>query len=1173
MSLKGTVWAPIGPSPMSEGGRRDNGMTTVVAVSPTNPNVLYQGTAAGGVWKSIDGGANWTPIFDRQPGMGIGEPYGIAVDPNDPSTVYVGTSRRVAGTGQEAGVFKSTDGGASFIALGSGFPAGNDGNGGQFGNHAINVIIVDPASSQTVYLASDNGVFTSADGGQNWAAAAGLSGDTQSLVLDLSTPAGNRTLWAGVRGQGVFQSTDGGANFTQLLSASTPAVSAALAGSTKGFSRVAVALAPPTAPPDPAGVQVIYAAIAGPYTLTGTPPDPLGIFLSTDGGANWTQQAAAGLPTVSYGGYCLHMAVDPASPGDGSNDTLFFGCRSQAKSTDSGASFSGIGVPHADTHTWTMVPQPPGNQTVVYVGTDGGIARSTDGGSTWTTLNAGGLQTGLIYNIDVKPDATASVTVSALQDNEVQTTSGAALPGWNATSGGDGWDVAYDGQTAGRVYSSSGFYSNPCTQVFVSGDDGVTWNGATPWTTTDAGCYLAPLATDPGNAGVVYASGSQNLWQSRDGGGTWRKIGSFPSTGAVAVSPVDGNNVVIALGPNVFASTNALAATVGPPSGVTFTDITRNLPGRAQRAVFDPNDPSTIYAVLGGFSGFPGGHVYRTTVTGTAWTDISPPLDVPFGAIAIDGTDSPPTLYVGTDLGVLRSVDDGATWTALDDLHFPRVPVYDLALNTDAKVLRAATYGRGVFEFAQPTGPVIAVNLQDDLNFGTVCDGPVYLTLQVFNVGVTDLLINSVQRLMGSSDFSVVPTPGTPLLLAPGEEIDFTVEFEPTTPGAFEQATIRIVSNDPNAPVVDLTASGVAGVPALELAIADSGDFGHVCVGSFVDRMLLIDNAGSCMLYVDQISSSSADFVVPEALPWPLAVAPGAALEVPLRFQPTAVGAHSAVITVDSNDPTSPATVTVTGQAPAPRLTVSIANRGSFGQVCVGRFRDEPLMLANSGRCPLTVSSITSSSPEFVVPEVLSYPLVIGPGDAAAVQIRFEPESFGAKSATLTIASDDPASPRVLSLTGDAPSGHLVVTGSAHFGAVPLGHRVERTISVCNTGRCDLHVTKVAFRHDHECRDDDDCHEHHQHHEHSDQCCCSFKLVSNPFPAVVRPGACLGVVIRFRPRCDRHDCCRLVIECDEPDQPERTIVVTGSLRATLRSALTCWAARELRELIDLDRER
>jgi hypothetical protein len=1093
--LAGTVWTPIGPSPISQGGRQDNGLTSAIAINPNNGNIIYQGTAGGGVWRTLNGGVTWTPIFDRQIALGIGEPSAIAIDPNDTSIIYVGTSSRVTPQAR-SGLYKSTDGGASCIRVGFGYPAGNIGNATQFVNQNINVIIVDPANSQTLYLSSSSGVFRSIDGGQNWTLGVGSNGDARSLVLDGSSPAGARILYAGITNRGVFRSNDGGQNWAQILGPATPQVVTAVGGTPgAGFSKAVVDLAPPISPPNPAGVQVIYVALSG----RGGAPDPVGLFLSTDQGANWTQRGAVGMPGNTQGGYSFHMAVDPASPGDGSNDTVYVGCVGQGRSTDSGANFTGLAGLHADTHAWSFFRQLSPTPSVVYCGNDGGIYRSTDGGTTWVALNGGGLQTGLFYNLAVKPDATASVSLGALQDNGLQTTAGAASPGWDSPQGGDGWDVAFDGGTAGRAYGTSGFWSPaPCTRVWRSDDDGASWpfaNEVTPWgTTTDAGCYLAPITCDPSAAGIVYASGNQNLWQSQDAGNNWRNIGPVP--GNASVAPSNGNNVVVAVGSQVFVTTNALAATVGPPTGVTFTNITRNLPNRnVQRVAFDPNDPTVIYAVLGGFNLGPGqtGHVFRTTIAGTAWQDISPALDVPFGGLALDGADTPTSIYVGTDLGVLRSVDDGASWTVLDDIHFPRAPVTDLILSRQGGVLRAATYGRGVFEFRRPDWPSIAVNLENGLSFGTVCGGPEYLTLQIFNVGTKDLVITSVQRLMGSTGVSVLPSPGTPLVLAPGEEIDFTIQFTPTTPGMLETATIRIISNDPGAPIVDLAATGTGGVASLEVAIPDNGDFGDVCLGSFVDRGLVINNRGPC---------------------------------------------------------------------------------------------------------PLRVTGVTSSSVDFIPPQVSFFPLVVAAGDSVELPIRFQPHHLGGASATLTITSNDPTSPQTLAVSGFTPSGTLAVTGTGHFGPVDLGRRAERTVSICNVGKCDLHVLKVAFLPDPwkpGCHDCDGCgcgcgcghenqhgheggHEHahdhedhqecgHQHQHDWDQCCATFKIVSNPFPATVRPGSCLPVLIRFTPTCAGPKCCELLIETDDPETPKKIVYVTGSMHRTLRSALKCWAAEELQSLL------
>ncbi len=1037
MSLNGTVWTPIGPSPITEPkGHQDNGMVTAIAPHPFNPSVIYIGTGGGGVWRTRDGGATWTPLFDRQLALGIGEPAGIAIDPNHTDTIYVGSSERVLyqNTGifgspdSSQGLFKSTDGGNSWIQLGSGFPAGNVGSAINFVGQWINVVIVDPADSSgnTLYLASSHGVFWSTDAGLNWTQGNHVSGDARSLVLDTSSPSGSRILYAGVSKKGAFQSKDGGRNWQEILSGSTAAVKTAVGAPPNGFGKVIIAIPPPAAPPNPAGIQILYVTLQG----TGGAPDPVGVFLSADQGGTWTQQSAAGMPNNSQNGYSFHMAVDPASPGDGVHDIIYFGTVHQAKSTDSGGSFSKLNVLHADTHSWAFIPRPSPKPSTVFCGNDGGIDTSPDGGVTWNPLNSGGLQTALFFNISVKPDATASVVVGGAQDNGLQTTATAASPNW-VSQGADGYGIAYDGVTPKRVYGSSGYWSGtppiPCTEVLLSNDDGVTFpTFITPWTTaTDTGCYLAPISTDPSNANTVYASGSQNLWQSRDAGTHWRKLSAFGKTGDVDVAAVNGNYVVIGVGKQVFVSTNALSATVGPPSGVTFANITRNLPGRnVARVVFDPVDPTVIYAVLGGLngSGTPG-HVFRTTVTAPSWTDISPTagnppvqVDIPCNAIALDGTDVPTTIYVGTDLGVIRSVDGGASWYILDDIHFPRVPVLDLALNQAAGVLCAGTYGRGVFKFIKPTGPAITVSLEDNLSFGTICSGPDYLTLTVYNVGVKDLTITSVQRLMGSTDFTVLPTPSTPLIVAPGDNVEFTIQYTPTVSGTLETAIIRVSSNDPTAPFVDLTATGMQGTGTLAAAIANSGFFGNVCLGSFADELLTIDNSGSC---------------------------------------------------------------------------------------------------------PLVISSITSSSPDFLVPGVVSYPLVVSAGGAIDLMIRFQPSGLGATSGIITIRSENPASATTIGVSGEAPSGTLAVTGSTNFGGVTACCCADRTLSICNVGECSLRVTSVSFKRK-------------SHH---------WKLLNNPFPATLTPGSCLPVVIQYKAteRCSR--CCELVIESDDPITPAKVLEV------------------------------
>ena len=378
---------------------------------------------------------------------------------------------------------------------------------------------------------------------------------------------------------------------------------------------------------------------------------------------------------------------------------------------------------------------------------------------------------------------------------------------------------------------------------------------------------------------------------------------------------------------------------------------------------------------------------------------------------------------------------------------------------------------------------------------------------------------------MGSTAFTVEPFPGTPLVISPGDEVDFTISYTPTAPGALDVATIRIRSNDPGALNLDLQVTGTGGVATAVIAIADDGDFGEVCLESFVDRDLVINNSGTCRLEISAITSSSPAFIVPDIVPdvvsFPLVVSGGGSINLPLRFQPIALGAAAATIRVFSNDPQSPAQIGVRGSAPAPELDLIIANTGNFGDVCIGSFVDQPLTLLNSGSCTLTVTNVASSAAEFIAPNVLAFPIRIAAGTAVQVPIRFEPASFGAKVGTITVTSDDPAGAKSVSVSGNVPSGKLVVTGSTCIGGVKACCLGERTISICNVGDCNLHVTSVAFKRKSK----------------------HWKLINNPFPVTLHPGSCLSVLIRYKAteKCPR--CCELVITSDDPDTPVKTLEV------------------------------
>jgi HYDIN/CFA65/VesB-like, Ig-like domain len=334
-------------------------------------------------------------------------------------------------------------------------------------------------------------------------------------------------------------------------------------------------------------------------------------------------------------------------------------------------------------------------------------------------------------------------------------------------------------------------------------------------------------------------------------------------------------------------------------------------------------------------------------------------------------------------------------------------------------------------------------------------------------VGTDDLYVNSVDRLFGSDHFTVLPNPSAPLIISPNSEVDFTVQYVPgSTPGD-ESAQIRIASNDPGAPYFDLMATATTGIPAMATIIADSGEFGDVCMGSFKDLDLTLNNSGGCDLRISNISSSSTQFQAPGTLSYPLAVAPGTSLPVPIRLAPTTTGPKSADITISSNDPAAPSKmVAVTGFTPPP--DVRVTGSTEFGDVCAGVQSEKTLSVCDVGPCDLHVTSVAfePACPDFTLVNN-PFPATVSPDSCESVVIRFTPTSVGMKTCTLVIRTDDPDQP-VISKTvkGNTPIPSIDVPPDMGFaptviqsvGACTTGN----PFPVSNTGTCPLVITNYA---------------------------------------------------------------------------------------------------------------
>ena len=414
--------------------------------------------------------------------------------------------------------------------------------------------------------------------------------------------------------------------------------------------------------------------------------------------------------------------------------------------------------------------------------------------------------------------------------------------------------------------------------------------------------------------------------------------------------------------------------------------------------------------------------------------------------------------------------------------------------------------------------PIIVTAIASAGDFGNVClNSFADEILTINNTGFSLLLISNITS--SSPDFVIPSVVSYPLAIAPGGSMDIVIRFQPSGLGA-SNATLTFFSNDRLSPYT-ISVFGFTPAPRLVLAIADNGLFSDVCVGKFADAPLVLSNGGPCSLSVTAVVSSLGEFLIPAVVSFPLIIAPGASVALPVRFEPKSFGPKSATLTVFSDDPASPGQIIVSGNAPAPRLVVAIADSGSFGTACVGSFVDEALILNNSGPCLLSITGIATSSAVFQVPEIVSYPISIGPGASLPLPIRFAPTSVGPASSTLTITSNDPASPQSIAVSGIAPSGKLAVTGSTCFGGVKACCSAERTISICNVGDCKLHVSSVAFR---------------RRNRH-------WRLIHNPFPATLHPGSCLNVGIRYKAteKCPRS--CDLIIHSDDPTMPHKFLEI------------------------------
>ena len=489
------VWELVGPVDVPDrnggwAGFEGIGRVNCVVFDPNNTNTLYIGTPAGGIWKSTDGGQNWTTSSQFLNSLGVSC---LAIDPSNSNIIYAGTGDKDASNTYTIGLLKSTDAGQTWQSI------------GLENQLLIKDIIINPTNSQNIIVSTQYNTWRTTDGGTNWSQANGIVSDINDIVFK----PGDANIVYGTRNYGgvFYRSSDNGANWSQVTSGLPSANTAK-----RGVISVS-----------PNNPNVVYVA------FTNSSEGFYGIYKSTDSGQNFTEQYSCSTPSVSTPNLLAHASDGNATGGQGFYDfciatnpnnenEIYLGGVNIWKSTDGGQNWSlythwsgnGATQIHADHHFLTFKP----NTSDLYVCHDGGLFLNN--GSTWTDLSDG-LSISQYYHLGVSHSDTDKVIMGA-QDNGTFLRDSTIIEG---ILGGDGMQCFIDFNDDNILYAEYQFGN-----LHRSTNGGASWVDIKPVLGVN-GAWETPFTMDETNSSTIYA-GYTELYKSTDRGDTWTSIA--PST-------------------------------------------------------------------------------------------------------------------------------------------------------------------------------------------------------------------------------------------------------------------------------------------------------------------------------------------------------------------------------------------------------------------------------------------------------------------------------------------------------------------------------------------------------------------------------------------------------------------------------------------------------------------